>query len=43
MKEKGYSQRQACKLVGIKLKSCRYVSWQPDDGAVRARLHVLAR
>ena len=42
MKEKGYSQRRACKLVGIEPKTCRYVSRRPDDGAVRARLRALA-
>ena len=42
MNEKGYSQRRACKLVGIEPKTCRYVSRRPDDGAVRARLRALA-
>ena len=40
--EKGYSQRRACKLVGIEPKTCRYTSRRPDDGAVRARLRALA-
>ena len=40
--EKDYSQRRACKLVGIEPKTCRYVSRRPDDGAVRTRLRVLA-
>lgn len=40
--EKGYSQRQACKLVGIEPKTCRYTSRRPDDGAVRTRLRTLA-
>jgi len=40
--EKGYSQRQACKLVGIEPKTCRYVSRRPDDGAIRTRLRTLA-
>ena len=42
MKKKGYSQRRACKLVGIEPKTCRYVSRRLDDGAVRARLRTLA-
>ena len=40
--EKGYSQRRACKLVGIEPKTCRYVSRRLDDGAVRTRLRALA-
>ena len=42
MNEKGYSQRRACKLVGIEPKTCRYVSRRQDDGAVRVRLRALA-
>ena len=42
MKEKGYSQRRACKLVGIEPKTCRYMSRRPDDDAVRVRLRTLA-
>jgi len=42
VQQRGYSQRQACKLVGIEPKTCRYVSRRPDDGAVRARLRALA-
>lgn len=42
IRERGYSQRRACKLVGIEPKTCRYVSRRPDDGAVRARLRALA-
>ena len=42
IQEKGYSQRRACKLVGIEPKTCRYVSRRPDDGTVRARLRALA-
>ena len=42
IKEKGYSQRRACKLVGIEPKTCRHVSRRSDDGAVRARLRALA-
>ena len=40
--EKGYSQRRACKLVGIEPKTCRYVSRRSDDGVVRTRLRALA-
>jgi putative transposase len=42
MREKSYSQRRACKLVGIEPKTCRPVSRRPDDGAVPARLRALA-
>jgi len=42
IREKGYSQQRACKLVGIEPKTCRYVSRRPDDGAVRTRLRALA-
>ncbi len=42
VKHKDYSQRRACKLVGIEPKTCRYVSRRPDDAAVRTRLRVLA-
>ena len=40
--EKGYSQRRACRLVGLRAKTYRYVSTRPDDGALRARLRELA-
>ena len=40
--ERSYSQRRACKLVGIEPKTCRYVSRRPDDGAIRLRLRALA-
>ena len=36
--QKGYSQRRACKLVGLQPKTYRYASTRPDDGALRARL-----
>lgn len=42
MEHEGYSQRRACKLVGIEPKAYRYASRRPDDGAVRARLRALA-
>ena len=40
--DKGYSQRQACALVGLEPKTFRYVSKRSDDGAVRSRLRELA-
>ncbi|MHC2463507.1 hypothetical protein ACVIHD_002519 [Bradyrhizobium embrapense] len=40
--EKGYSQRRACRLVGLQPKTYRYASTRPDDGPLRARLKELA-
>ena len=40
--EKDYSQRRACRLVGLQPKTYRYASTRPDDGALRARLKELA-
>ena len=40
--EKGYSQRRACRLVGLQPKTYRYASTRPDDGALRTRLKELA-
>lgn len=42
MKDKGYSQRHACGLVGLEPKTYRYVSRRSDDGPVRQRLKELA-
>lgn len=42
MKDKDYSQRRACKLVGIEPKTYRYASRRSDDGAIRERLRQLA-
>lgn len=42
IKEKDYSQRRACQLVGIAPKTYRYVSRRRDDGEVRVRLRALA-
>ncbi len=42
IREQGYSQRRACKLMGIEPKTCRYVSRRPDDGAIRVRRRALA-
>jgi putative transposase len=40
--QKGYSQRRACRLVGLRAKIYRYVSTRPDDGPLRTRLKELA-
>jgi transposase InsO family protein len=42
MKEKAYSQRHACALVGIDPKVYRYRSQRPDDAGLRQRLKELA-
>lgn len=42
IERKDYSQRRACRLVGIEPKTYRYSSRRPDDGAVRERLRALA-
>ena len=42
MKEKRYSQRRACRLIGIDPRVFRYRSTRPDDEGVRARLRELA-
>jgi putative transposase len=42
IKDKGYSQRGACALVGLEPKTYRYASQRPDDGALRQRLKELA-
>jgi len=42
MKDKGYSQRRACGLVGIAPKTYRYASKRPDDALIRQRLRALA-
>ena len=42
MKEKGYSQRRACSLVGIDPRVYRYRSTRPDDAALRTRLKELS-
>jgi putative transposase len=42
MKDKDYSQRHACRLVGMEPKTYRYASTRPDDGALRQRLKELA-
>lgn len=40
--EKDYSQRRACRLVGVAPKVFRYRTRRVDDGALRARLKALA-
>ena len=42
IEEKDYSQRRACKLVGLAPKTYRYVSRRADDGEIRGRLRSLA-
>jgi putative transposase len=42
IKEKSYSQRRACGLVGLHPKTYRYASRRPDDLALRAKLRELA-
>src|SRR6202051_4140072 len=42
IREKSYSQRRACRLVGLHPKTFRYTSRRPDDLALRAKLKELA-
>ena len=42
IKERDYSQRRACRLVGQEPKTFRYASKRPDDAAIRQRLKELA-
>lgn len=42
MKDKDYSQRRACALVGMAPRTYRCASRRPDDGAIRQRLRELA-
>ncbi len=42
IKDKGYTQRRACGLVGQEPKTYRYASRRPDDDALRQRLKELA-
>jgi putative transposase len=41
IREKSYSQRRACLLVGLHPKTYRYAS-QRSDGALRTKLRELA-
>jgi len=42
IREKNYSQRRACRLIGMDPKTYRYRSRRSDDLEVRARLKALA-
>ncbi len=42
IREKEYSQRRACRLIGMDPKTWRYASRRPDDAAARGRLRELA-
>ncbi len=42
IREKDYSQRKACALVGIEPKTFRHTSTRPDDEPIRCRLRELA-
>ena len=42
IREKDYSQRKACALVGMEPKTFRYTSTRPDDEPIRSRLRELA-
>lgn len=42
VREKSYSQRRACGLVGLHPKTYRYASKRTDDSALRAKLKELA-
>ena len=42
IREKSYSQRRACRLVGLHPKTYRYASTRSDDGVLRTKLRELA-
>lgn len=42
IKEKSYSQRRACSLIGLDPKNYRYASCRTDDATIRERLKTLA-
>jgi putative transposase len=42
IREKSYSQRRACRLVGLHPKTCRYASKRSSDEGLRKRLRELA-
>jgi putative transposase len=42
IREKGYSQRRACGLVGLHPKTYRYASKRTGDEELRAKLRELA-
>ena len=39
---KGYSQRRACRLIGLEPKTYRYASTRPEDAGLRTRFRTLA-
>jgi len=43
IKDKSYSQRRACALVGLQAKTYRYASRRSDDAPIRHRLLELAQ
>jgi len=42
IQEKGYTQRRACRMVGLEPKTYRYATKRPDDAVLRQRLKDLA-
>lgn len=42
IQERGYTQRRACRLVGLEPKTYRYATKRPDDAVLRQRLKDLA-
>ena len=42
IEEKSYSQRRACRLIGLDPKTYRYASRRSDDATIRKRLKTLA-
>ena len=42
IEQKDYSQRRACRLVGLAPKTYRYRSRRPDDSELRRKLRRLA-
>jgi putative transposase len=42
VREKSYSQRRACRLVGLHPKTCRYASKRTGDEGLRSKLRELA-
>jgi putative transposase len=42
IREKSYSQRRACRLVGLHPKTCRYASKRTGDEGLRSKLRELA-
>jgi putative transposase len=40
VEEKGYTQRHACRLVGMEPKTYRYVSTRPDEAGLRTQFEA---